>query len=210
MESIDFNSELRTIRIELEAIKSGLELNLAKVEDVFHTHMLQKGLTTTVINSISGLLSSIADRRSEPLTIFQKAFGFLNEIEQIAFIANNVMEELKKGKAPSNIYQTYTNLGLIEKPAEHGDNQPSFEKELTEFWFNLNYKTLKSLGTLGTRLASKSLKALPEFAKIKVHFSPVPPFISLSCEMENSTGLDKVLEIVQDSLKETNIILAKK
>ncbi|MBV6428448.1 MAG: hypothetical protein KIPDCIKN_02982 [Haliscomenobacter sp.] len=204
METNNFSSELRSIRIELEAIKSQIELTSSGLRDTFETELLQKKLNSEILRSITNLLTSIQEHK-EPSTIFQKAMGFLNEMEQIEFISRNVMEALKRGESPSTISKRYQELGILEPTS--ADNQPEFKEELTKFWFNLNYKTLKSLGTLGARLASKCLKSIPELTKIKAHFSPLPPFISFSCEMQDS--IDGLLEMVQDSIKETNIILEK-
>ncbi|MCR9101836.1 MAG: hypothetical protein NXI25_17905 [bacterium] len=206
MESVNFYSEIRAIRLELEAIKKDITptpLNTAELQP------FKRELTEEMVSSIDSLRSAI-EGKNEPIVIFKKSFSFLNEIEQIEFVARNAMEALKRGEAPNQIYETFTNIGLIQ----HNDNDvpdpADYQKQLTDFWFNLNNKTLKSLGTLGSRLVSKSLKAIPEFAKVKTHYSPIPPFVSFSCEMDNTFGFDKLLEIVQDSIKETNTLMQKR
>ncbi len=206
MESINFHSEIRTIRLELEAIKKDIEFNILNNTN---TLPLKKELTDEVVYSISNLLSAI-EEKNEPLALFKKSFSFLNEVEQIEFIARNTMEALKRGDTPNQIYETFTNIGLIEQSENTIPAFPDYQKELTDFWFNLNNNTLKSLGTLGSRLVAKSLRAIPEFAKVKTHYSPIPPFLSFSCEMNDSFGFDKLLEIVQDSIKETNTLLQRR
>lgn len=178
MDSSNLYSELRTIRLELEMIQKEIASKVKRTKKAHSHDIFQNDINRGIIDSIQELLNSLQDESIKPMSLFKKAYGFLNEVDQREFVVNNIMESLKKGKSLGEINSDFKKIGLVSKMA--GDLSDYYDKEFLEFCLNLKFKTFKTLKTIGSRIVTKSIKAIPEFISIKPQISFLPAILTLA------------------------------
>lgn len=189
----------------INAAKKDLELAYYHVKEAlnFPNEPLKQLLADDLITMIEQFKTDIL-KESEPKDIFKRAFEALNDIDKKNFLADNLMEGLKRGESPAKLLRRFDKLGLLDlgKHKETVESQAKSELPMDDqiSGWGRAIRFIKScyrkIAIGATTLVNASVKAIPKLVNLEYKFAFEKGFMP---EFAFGVGIDG--ETVQDILE---------
>ncbi len=197
----------------INAAKKDLELAYYKIKEAlnFPNEPLKQVLADDLLSMIEQFKTDVI-KKSDPKDIFIRAFEALNDLDKKNFLADNLMEGLKRGERPATLLRRFDKLGLLDL-GKHKDTVESLAKSESESkgddelsgWGRVGHffrSCLRKIGLVATTLVSASVKAIPKLVNLEYKMGIEKggwPELAFGVGIDGSTLLD-ILEEIKEAL----------